>query len=172
MGMWECTRRFKYLTVFHLITSLPIFFLFLFFSRCFWVYFWIALIPEKKKTEKVFISSIFLVVSFEDLTLYNKPWFVSICLSWFVIFSDPSCHWQLAQGQAHVLNSFPELGEKMFWGDFRGSVLVLKGDQRVKGSLFLPLDVRLAPVTPGSPLTSAWGTALAWKHLYSFPITV
>lgn len=76
-GTVECTKGFKYLTVFHLIISLPTFF-----------------------------SSICLIVSFENLTLCNKPWEI------------PVPHWRLSQEQAHGLSSASHqaVRQDVFWG--------------------------------------------------------
>lgn len=69
-GTVECTKGFKYLTVFHLIISLPTFF-----------------------------SSICLIVLFKNLTLCNKPWEIplllvatdSVASTWTQFCQSPSC---------------------------------------------------------------------------------
>ena len=50
-----------------------------------------------------------------------------------------------------------------FLGTFGEVFFIRKEKQIMKWSLFLPLEVYLAPITPGSPLTSTWGNNLSRK---------
>ena len=50
-----------------------------------------------------------------------------------------------------------------FLGTFGEVFFVCKENQIMKWSLFLPLEVYLSPVTPGSPLTNTRGNKLSRK---------
>ena len=50
-----------------------------------------------------------------------------------------------------------------FLGTFGDVFFVLKENQIMKWSLFLPLEVYLAPITPGSPLTNTGENSLRRK---------